>query len=68
MGMRIVKNSVIALAAAAALLGGIAQSFGVSGVLGMKYHATPVHVASKYHDTAAHVLADVQSPDMKYHT
>src|SRR5262249_58361881 len=28
MGMRIVKNSVITLAAAAALLGGIAQSFG----------------------------------------
>jgi hypothetical protein len=57
MGMRIVKKAVITLVAAAALLGGIAQSFTAFAAPGTKYHTTPNHVR-----------ADGQSPDMKYHT
>lgn len=54
--MRIVKYSVIILAATAALLGGFAQSFGAVAGPVVKYHTTPTHVR-----------ADGQSPDMKYH-
>jgi hypothetical protein len=55
--MRIVKTAVITLAAAAALLGGIAQSFTAFAAPGAKYHDSPTHVR-----------ADGQSPDTKYHT
>jgi hypothetical protein len=55
MGMRIVKSAVITFAAAAALLGGIAQSFTSFAAPGMNYHTT------------THVRADGPSPYMKYH-
>ena len=54
--MRIVQTTIITLAAAAALLGGMAQAFTAFGASATKYHNTPVHVqATKYHNTPVHV-------------
>jgi hypothetical protein len=67
MGMRIVKNSVITLAATAALFGGIAQSFGAFAGSGTRYHTAPTHVRAddgiRYHNAP---VADGTIIDVKY--